>query len=175
MLSRTVRPLLFVSLCCCLAHWGEGALASGYDTSALSAQMLQMVNGVRAQQGLPALRMDRTLALVATSHSRDMALHRFFDHTSPTLGSARDRVRRAGLSDGPVAENIALASSLQEAHQTLLSSPPHLRNMLSDRYDVCGIGIAVASNGQILVTQVFRRSGGPVIARRPRIGIDIPR
>src|SRR5262249_53255986 len=140
---------------------------SGFGTqmAGVEMQMLQMVNVERSQAGLPPFAMDPALCAVARGHSQDMAANGYFDHTSPTQGTCQNRIHRAGLAPGSTAENIALASNLQEAHQTLMLSPAHRDHILAIRYNLIGIGVAQNAAGRLLVTQVFR-SGTPA-RRRP--------
>lgn len=62
----------------------------------------------------------------------------------------------AGVTPGwtAVGENVAVASSLQEAQATLEASAPHRQNMLNPSFTEAGVGV-VWRNGKFWVTQDF--------------------
>lgn len=122
--------------------------------------LIRLLNEARAQQGLPAVELDARLDAVALAHSQDMAAHDFIAHTSPTTGTASDRVRAAALRSGLVLENIGRGYSAAEIHQGLLASPGHRANMINPDANVVGIGVVVdTTDGQpaYIATQVFIR------------------
>lgn len=122
--------------------------------------LIRLLNEARAQQGLPALELDARLDAVALAHSQDMATHDFVAHTSPTTGTASDRVRAADLRSGLVLENIGRGYSAAEIHQGLLASPGHRANMINPDANVVGVGVVVDNtDGQpaYIATQVFLR------------------
>ncbi len=122
--------------------------------------LIRLLNEARAQQGLPAVELDARLDAVALAHSQDMAAHDFIAHTSPTTGTASDRVRAAALRSGLVLENIGRGYSATEIHQGLLASPGHRANMINPDANVVGVGVVVDNtDGQpaYIATQVFIR------------------
>ena len=122
--------------------------------------LIRLLNEARSAQGLPALELDARLDAVALAHSQDMAAHDFIAHTSPTTGTASDRVRAADLRSGLVLENIGRAYSAAEIHQGLLASPGHRANMINPDANVVGVGVVVDNtDGQpaYIATQVFLR------------------
>ena len=115
------------------------------------------VNKARAVAGLPALAYDEKLAGVARLHSQDMAANGFFAHISPTRGTLADRLKRAGIAAQKFTENLAANTDLQAAHDGLMNSPGHRKNILDDEVTRVGAGIVRQLTGQLLVTQVFAR------------------
>ncbi|MEM9073179.1 MAG: CAP domain-containing protein, partial [Myxococcota bacterium] len=97
---------------------------------------------------------------VALSHSQDMIANGFVGHTSPTTGSAPDRVQRSGYRSGLILENIGRGYGAQEIHRGLLASPGHRANILNRDVTHVGIGVASETEGQrqaFVATQVFIR------------------
>lgn len=130
------------------------------DVATVRAQLLRYLNRARNEVGLPALQEDPQLDAIATAHTRDMIDHDFVGHTSPTTGSAADRVRTAGVQSGLVLENIGRGYSASEIHRGLLDSPGHRANLVNPHATHVGIGVvAEEENGRsaFLVTQVFIR------------------
>ena len=122
--------------------------------------LIRLLNEARSEQGLPALELDARLDAVALAHSQDMAAHDFVAHTSPTTGTASDRVRAADLRSGLVLENIGRGYSASEIHQGLLASPGHRANMINPDANRVGLGVVVDNtDGQpaYIATQVFLR------------------
>ena len=149
-------PPSFVSLRSApVSTGGQAATADQVRTD-----LIRLINETRAQQGLPAVEVDARLDAVALAHSEDMAAHDFVAHTSPTTGTASDRVRAADLRSGLVLENIGRGYSAAEIHQGLLASPGHRANMINPDANIVGVGVVIdASDGQpaYIATQVFLR------------------
>jgi uncharacterized protein YkwD len=120
-----------------------------------AADTLQLVNQARAARGIPALRADPRLARAARGHSRDMVAHAYFEHSSPTRGGLRARVRRTGwMRPRPVwslGEDLAWGtyelSTPAAVVNAWLQSPPHRRIMLGRGFEVVGIGVAPGTPG----------------------------
>lgn len=117
---------------------------------------LQLVNGARAQAGLPPLTVDPVLTDLARKKSQDMVVNNYFSHVSPTYGTAYQMEVAAGIR-APVmgAENIAKARNARYAHAMFMSSQGHRSNILNPHHTHVGIGIV--SNGLygIAETQLF--------------------
>jgi uncharacterized protein YkwD len=117
--------------------------------------MLGLINRTRSEFGLPALEFDAKVAAVARKHSQDMQKGRFFAHNSPTNGSLQDRLERGGIRARRYAENLASNRGLGDAHQGLMDSPGHRKNILDPEVTRVGIGIARSEDGQLLITENF--------------------
>lgn len=129
-------------------------LATEVDVSAEDA-MLRLVNRERANYGLPLLTMDERLRRVARSHSEEMFRLSYFAHESPVRGTPFDRIRAAAIPFAAAGENLAYAPNVELAHQGLMKSPEHRRNLLSPAYHRVGIGIIRAGSWGRMVTQNF--------------------
>lgn len=119
-------------------------------------RMLQLVNEERAAVGLQPLVMDPALVEVARAHSGDMFRNGYFSHQSPTTGSPFDRINAAGIEYVTAGENLALAPTLDVAHQGLMDSPGHRANILEPSFGRVGIGAISAPGRGTMYTQVFR-------------------
>lgn len=136
----------------------------------LEAAMVQMVNAARADAGLVPLGIDEDLADTARAHSLEMRDKKYFAHESPTasLKTPLDRYR-ASIGDTPrtVAENIfhswggsprnVQLGDARTAHDALMNSPGHRKNILMPRLTRIGIGFIVDQNGDLWITQMFSR------------------
>lgn len=132
----------------------------GRDVESVRRELLAMLNATRSEAGLRPLTEHAGLGEVALSHSQDMVAHDFIGHTSPTTGTAADRVRAASLTSGLVLENIGRGYGAQEIHRGLMESPGHRANLVNPDVTHVGIGIVAQAEGArsaFIVTQVFLR------------------
>ena len=120
------------------------------DVTAEEAQLLRLVNQVRASRSIAMLSLNPLLFQVAKNYSREMMEHGFLSHVSQVDGSTLwDRIRRSGYYEGyhgqiAISENIALISGSAKAtaaHQNFMNSEGHLDNLLASDVNEVGIGI----------------------------------
>lgn len=143
-----------------------------------------LVNRERRAQGLEPLAWDAPLSALARSHSGDMAKRNYFSHQSPEGEGFSARYARArykcALRIGDIihlgAENLAqgnLYASVTTVNgvQTFdwkfeaqiagaavagwMDSPGHRANLLASQWKHEGIGVAVAPDRKVYVTQNF--------------------
>jgi uncharacterized protein YkwD len=115
-----------------------------------------LINEARDDHGLGALRASGSLERAATAHSRDMVLHGFFAHDSPTGSTPKERIDRAGYFDGAsswaLGETIAWGSGGLATPASIvrswLRSPGHRAILLDGRYRDLGVGIALGAPGR---------------------------
>jgi uncharacterized protein YkwD/uncharacterized membrane protein required for colicin V production len=122
----------------------------------LEREMLLLVNEERRREGLDTLVMDRELIPVARRHSVDMFERGYFAHTNPDGADPFDRIRAARVRFRTAGENLALARSVEIAHEGLMNSPGHRANILQPLFRRVGIGIVDGGIYGIMVTQNFR-------------------
>lgn len=103
--------------------------------------MLDLVNRERTGRGLGALVMDEPLRQLARSHADDMFRRGYFAHDTPEGKDPFDRMRDAGIFFGQAGENLALAPTLDIAHDGLMNSPGHRANILNGGFRKVGIGV----------------------------------
>lgn len=135
-------------------------------------EFITRVNAERKSRGLSVLQIDPLLTNVARAHSREMWSKNYFDHHSPTPGMVTPLDRyMAGLDAcsqpkppyALVGENIYYCSVLNQsysvayAHQALMNSVHHRKNILEPRYEKIGVGTFQDSQGEFWVTELFLR------------------
>lgn len=119
-------------------------------------RMLEMVNRERTERGLKPLEMDPELRQTARKHSRDMFNRGYFSHVTPDGKTPFDRMREDGIRFITAGENLAMAPTVQIAHQGLMQSPGHRANILNPAYGRVGIGAYTNRAHRIMFTQNFR-------------------
>jgi uncharacterized protein YkwD len=122
----------------------------------LEAQMLQLVNRERVTAGLRPLAPDPELTEVARRHSADMFARGYFAHDTPEGLDPFARMREAHVRYLTAGENLALAPTLQVAHNGLMNSPGHRANILHSQFGHLGIGIMDGGIRGLMVSQEFR-------------------
>jgi uncharacterized protein YkwD len=122
----------------------------------LEAQMLVLVNRERVAAGLRPLAADPELTEVARRHSADMFARGYFAHDTPEGLDPFARMREAGVRYLTAGENLALAPTLQVAHNGLMNSPGHRANILHPQFGRLGIGILDGGIRGLMVSQEFR-------------------
>ncbi|HSX01903.1 MAG TPA: CvpA family protein [Candidatus Saccharimonadia bacterium] len=128
---------------------------SGTVDEADEAAMLQLVNHERTQRGLVAVKLNAKARAVARTYAARMLADGYFSHIDADGHSPFDRMRAGGVSFDLAGENLALAPTLQLAHQGLMNSPGHRANILDTNYRTVGIGIVDAGPYGLMVVQDF--------------------
>jgi uncharacterized protein YkwD len=150
----------------------------------LAQRVHALVNAERKKAKLPALAWNPALGTIATGHSRDMAERNYFAHESPEGRDFAHRYQqagfecavRAGRNIWTGAENIALARLYNSSHRVnkvvtydwnspadiarmtvegWMKSPGHRENILTPHWRRQGIGVVIAPENRILITQNF--------------------
>jgi LysM repeat protein len=128
-----------------------------------AAEMMDLVNQFRIQNGLPAFQYNSALAFAAQRHANWMGATATFSHTGDGGSSPQSRANDAGYS-GWVSENIVGGSNMS-ARQGLIwwrNSPIHYNTLVSTRYTEAGTGFALTANGQnMFVLVVGQPSNAP--------------
>lgn len=131
-------------------------VSSGLEVNeADEAEMVRLINQERRAAGLQPLTVDPELTAVARAHSREMFREGYFAHQSPITGSPFDRLDAAGVDYRLAGENLALSRNVQIAHEGLMDSPGHRRNILEPGYSRVGVGAITSDQHGTMYTQVF--------------------
>jgi uncharacterized protein YkwD len=155
------------------------------DISTLEMQIHTGINQQRQSNGLSSLRFDPALEDIARKHSADMARSNYFAHVNRQGLDPTARGNQAGYScyknygsyfTSGIAENIfqnnlydsvtyyngipryAWNSQEDLAQSTVegwMNSPGHRKNILTVTYDREGIGVAIASDNKVYITEDF--------------------
>ena len=138
-----------------LATWHPAPVARApQDTLVDGRDLLAAINRERRRAGAPPLRRDPLLDAVAAAHARNLAARGVIAH-EPTPGDGPiERMERARLTAGRVAENLARAQSLTDAHARWMASPSHRANVLHPALDALGLGVATR-DGELYVVELF--------------------
>lgn len=123
--------------------------------TAAEQEMLRLVNEARAQNNVPALKIDMELCNVARLKSQDMIDNNYFSHNSPTYGSPFDMMKDFGIEYVRAGENIAGNRNTASAHNALMNSPGHRKNILSADYTHIGLGIKDGGPYGMMFCQMF--------------------
>jgi uncharacterized protein YkwD len=162
-----------------------GNVKPAIEISELEMEIHTKINEQRRSNGLSPLSYDASLASIARKHSADMARNNYFSHNNLQGLDPSDRATRDGYScyknygsfyTTGLAENIMqnnLYDSVtyyngiprydwntqEEIAQSTVSgwmtSAGHRRNILTTTYDKEGIGVAIASDDKVYVTEDF--------------------
>lgn len=130
----------------------------------LEALLFVLANRARTGRGLGSLELRGDLIGIARRHALDMAGRGYFSHYTPEGAGPGDRARAGGVRYGAFAENLARVRHAVEpaglAVDAWLESPGHRRNLLDEGrigYRYTGVGVAIAPDGTVLLSQVFLR------------------
>jgi LysM repeat protein len=139
-----------------------------------TTDILQLVNQVRAEYGLPSLSYNAALATAAQNHANFIALNAIYSHIGVNGSTWQDRAQAAGYT-GYAGENLVGGTRLtpQQGVTWWRNSAVHFSNMLNPRWTEAGVGFAVG-NGQNFYVMVF---GTPHDAPPPRAEqqvVDVP-
>jgi len=119
------------------------------------SRMLELVNAERAKAGLKPLTWDADLARVANIKAKDMVDNNYFSHTSPTYGSPFEMMRSFGIQYRTAGENLAGYSSVEGAHNGLMNSEGHRKNILNPSFTHIGIGVQKSPRYGYVFVQMF--------------------
>jgi uncharacterized protein YkwD len=122
----------------------------------LEAKMLELINNERAKEGLHPLKADPQETLVGRAHSRDMFANGYFAHVNLEGKDPFDRMKEANLHFKAAGENLALAQTLEIAHDNLMKSPGHRKNIMNPAFNRVGIGIEDGGFYGLMISQEFR-------------------
>ena len=155
------------------------------QTDLLADRIHELINTHRAAYGLAPLSTDAALATIALGHSTDMAENNYFSHTDLAGGSPTDRGNASGYTcmknyssyyTYGIAENIfqnnlytsvtyengvytyAWSTPEEIAQSTVtgwMNSEGHKKNILTPTFDREGIGVAIAADDKVYITEDF--------------------
>src|SRR4051812_301976 len=132
-----------------------------------------LMNAMRANAGVPALRQQDQLASASVDHSQDMVDKKYFAHDSQDGRTLVDRLTTATYipktGDWVVGENLAWGAGALATPKALvnawMNSPPHRENLLSGDFVEVGMGLVFgtpstqADDGVTVTTDFGTRPG----------------
>ena len=120
--------------------------SGGSFSSGSESQFISLINGVRANVGVPPLTTSSSLKTYARDWSFQMSDTNTFAHSN--IGSLLG-------SWSTVGENIAYGWAVTSMHTALVDSPGHYANLTSPNFTHIGVGVWVEESGKIWTTHVF--------------------
>lgn len=163
----------------------RGSGQPAIDAARLEKKIHALVNQERKKAGLTALAWDDRLRHIARDYSQEMATGGFFSHSDPEGRDFSDRYQAAGYDcatpSGPrtlclggenlARNNLCRAIVRQKGRTTYrwnteaqlaaevvrqwMASEGHRRNILTGYFRRQGIGVSVAKDGKVYVTENF--------------------
>lgn len=125
-----------------------------------AGRLLELVNAERTSRGLQALSMRADVVSIAHPHSAAMAAKRSIWHNDSYFSAST----RNGLGAKLLGENVAMNSSLEDAHRRLMNSPHHRDNILDGRFSQAGFSVVHDQAGQLYVTENFLTPADTAVA-----------
>ncbi|MBS4172838.1 CAP domain-containing protein [Bacillus sp. FJAT-49736] len=127
------------------------ALVKGFEY-----QLFDLTNASRVVHHLSVLTWDQHVQITARDHSVDMAKNHYFSHENLKGQSPFDRMSKDHISFILAGENIAYGQlSSIFAHEGLMNSLGHRKNILQKDYKYLGIGVAFNQEQQPFYTEDF--------------------
>jgi uncharacterized protein YkwD len=106
-------------------------------------QLFDLVNATRVKNGLSILKWHTPISNTARKHSADMAKNDYFSHQNLQGLSPFQRMDRDGIQYSMAGENIAMGQfSSIFAHEALMNSLGHRKNILQTKWTYLGVGVA---------------------------------
>ena len=104
--------------------------------------MFDLINNERQSRRIRSLIFSEQLTEAAQEYGEEMFINGFFSHHSEVDDfSPAQRLDRKKIDYSITGENLAYAPDVQIAHQGLMNSQGHRKNILSPEYGKVGIGI----------------------------------
>ena len=139
-------------------QWHSFKSSADFDARA-EVTLLELANRAREETGARPLMLDEGLTKAAREHSRLMArAHKIGHQLEGEPGLVGRMSAATKLTLEREGENVAVDQDAGSAHESLMQSPPHRRNLLDPEFNVVGMGV-VREGNHVWVTQDF---GGSV-------------
>ena len=120
------------------------------DAPADEGSFVVQINALRADQGLPRLRVDTGLQAKARAWAQTMA--------------DKGTIWHSVLSDGitvrwqRLGENVGMGGDVDSLHRAFVASPHHYENLVNPDYDRIGVGVARDASGTLFVAEEFMQT-----------------
>jgi len=130
---------------------GSKALKEGFEY-----QLFDLTNAERVKHHLSPLTWDERVRITARKHSDDMAANAYFSHTNLKGQDPFDRMAADKISFILAGENLAYGQfSSIFAHEGLLNSLGHRKNIFEKDFEYAGMGVAFNANAVPYYTENF--------------------
>ncbi len=131
-------------------------------------KIFDLLNGERAQAGLPPVEFDPAVANVAREISADIAAR----GGTPGGPSVDERLKKAGIASQVVLQSAAADRSYERAHERLVASPSNRANIMTTEANKVGVGATTAQDSEghplVILSEVFIKELPPVDVEQVR-------
>lgn len=132
---------------------------AGLLASILPQVLVELTNNNRADDLLPALRVNQILTEAARLKAQDMAQYGYFSHVSPRGVTPWYWFQKVGYNYSAAGENLAVNfSDSSDVVRAWMNSEGHKKNILNQKFSDIGIGIAEGTyknRTTIFIVQLF--------------------
>jgi len=141
------------------SSWADAAFSSTSEQ-----ELIAWTNQSREEAGEKPLNVDAELTAIARWRSKDMSLRGYFSHSIPPVGGrVFDVISDEDYCYTLAGENIGWNThsdgvATARIHEAFLESPGHRVNVLSERWNVVGVGAYKGTDGRNLWTVLFADS-----------------
>jgi uncharacterized protein YkwD len=125
----------------------------------LELTVLNLINQQRVAAGVVPLMAHATIRSAARAHGREMFTWGYLTHVSRDGRSPRDRVLGLGVRVRLIGENLAYAEDARAAHDALMASEPHRRNIFFPDYRLVGVAVVDGGPEGVIVVEDFSDEG----------------
>lgn len=126
---------------------GSAASATGTARADLEQEFVAAINELRVSEGLRPFEVHGELVAKARSWSATMSDEGRIWH-SDLFDAITVRWRLLG-------ENVGMGGSVRALHDAFVASPSHYKNLVDPGFEYVGVGVIVAPDGTLFVTEEF--------------------
>lgn len=138
---------------------GSIDLSSDFEISGInlekSRSVFGLINESREKVSLPPLDWDEDLNKMAIEYGQEMSETKFFAHKNIEGRTAKERAEALGINFDYLGENLAIAPEMQQAHQVLLDSESHYKNIVSPVFKRGAVAVFDLKNGFVMLIEQF--------------------
>lgn len=161
---NVLSSLIVFYICCITLFVPDTVFADGpaqndakqfsETSSALENKAIELINQIRAENGLNLLKLNDNLRQATLLHNQDMITNNFFNHTGINGSNPAMRACQQGFAPYPwgecyIAENIAAGQSTpEEVVASWMESPSHREHLLNPEFRELGIGYSTGGQWQ---------------------------
>lgn len=122
---------------------GTPTAGNSYSEALTRAGTISWTNVQRGENGLPPLKENIQLDMIATLRLEDMFKNQYFAHVSPVSSSAMTVAQSVGYGYIALGENLALGNfgGDEKLVEAWMASPGHRANILNARYQEIGVAV----------------------------------
>ena len=150
---RTGILVLLVSL-----YPYAGIYSQSFSQSSESCHLLEEINRIRVNHGVPAIEADEPSSLAAVKHAEELEERQVLSHRGLDGFRVTQRYRSAGGTGLRAAENLGAGENLESIINGWMNSPSHRDNIMNPEWFYAGAGIVHSGENRIIVVLVFNDS-----------------